>query len=279
MPSKHSSLAEAQTLLTGVAIGELPRWHGQRLWFSDWGAREIIAVDLNGSREVAVRVPFDLPFSIDGLPDGRLLIVSGRPGLLLRREPDGSLVTHSDLRSLSRKGWNEIVVDGCGNIYVNGGTFDPETGGMSPGIIAMIAPDGSARRVVDDIAFPNGMAITPDNSTLIIAESHGKKLSAFDIARDGSLSNRRYGLSSTDTLTASASMPRMQLGTLTFETSVACVCRKGEKCCKRSSLTEAASRACLEVSSIERYLDSCGISGYGKYVGSCTREDETGINY
>ena len=191
MPRKQSSLAQTQTLFTGPAMGESPRWHEHRLWFSDWGAQEIIAVDPNGNSEVVLRVPFGLPFSIDWLPDGRLLIVSGREGLLLRREPDGSLVTHADLSRLSSKGWNEIVVDGRGNAYVNGGAFDPKTGEAAPGIIALIAPDGSTREVADGIAFPNGMAVTPDNSTLIIAESHGKKLSAFDIANDGSLSNRR----------------------------------------------------------------------------------------
>jgi sugar lactone lactonase YvrE len=191
MASKESSLSVVQTLSTDLAMGESPRWHEHRLWFSDWGAQEIIAVDLDGNREVVVRVAFGLPFSIDWLPDRRLLIVSGREGLLLRREPDGSLVTHADLRGLSEKGWNEIVVDGRGNAYVNGGAFDPKTGGMVPGIIALITPDGSARQVAEGIAFPNGMAVTPDNSTLIIAESHGKKLSAFDIAGDGGLSNRR----------------------------------------------------------------------------------------
>jgi sugar lactone lactonase YvrE len=191
MPSKQSSGAKVQTLLSGVAMGESPRWHEHRLWFSDWGAQEIITVDLNGNKEIVARVLFDLPFSIDWLPDGRLLIVSGREGLLLRRELDGSLVTHTDLRGLSEKSWNEIVVDGRGNAYVNGGAFDPKTGGMVPGIIALIAADGSARQVADGIAFPNGMAVTPDNSTLIIAESHGKRLSAFDIAGDGGLSNRR----------------------------------------------------------------------------------------
>jgi sugar lactone lactonase YvrE len=190
MLQKKSSLAETQSLLTGLAMGESPRWHEHRLWFSDWGAQEIIAVDLNGNSEVALRVPFGLPFSIDWLPDGRLLIVSGREGLLLRREPDGSLVTHTDLRRLSAKAWNEMVVDGRGNAYVNGGGFDPKTGETAPGIIALITPDGSTREVADGIAFPNGMAVMPDNSTLIIAESHGKKLSAFDIAGDGSLSNR-----------------------------------------------------------------------------------------
>jgi sugar lactone lactonase YvrE len=191
MPLKQSSLVETRTLLTGLAMGESPRWHEHRLWFSDWGAQEIIAVDLNGKSEVVLRVPFGLPFSIDWLPDGRLLIVSGREGLLLRREFDGSLSTHADLRRLSAKAWNEIVVDARGNVYVNGGAFDPKTGETAPGVIALVAPDGSTRKVADGIAFPNGMAVTPDNATLIVAESHGMKLSAFDIAGDGSLSNRR----------------------------------------------------------------------------------------
>jgi sugar lactone lactonase YvrE len=191
MPSKHSSLAEAKTLSTGLAMGESPRWHEHRLWFSDWGAQEIIAIDPDGHREVVLQVPFNLPFSIDWLPDGRLLVVSGREGLLLRREPDGSLVTHIDLRSLSTMGWNEIVVDGRGNTYVNGGAFDVKTGKSAPGIIALIAPNGSLRQVADGIAFPNGMAITPDNKTLIVAESYGKKLTAYEIADDGILSKGR----------------------------------------------------------------------------------------
>jgi len=181
MPSGQSSAPEVKTLLTGLAMGESPRWHEGRLWFSDWGAQEIVAADLDGSSEVVIRTSFGLPFCIDWLPDGRLLIVSGRDNLLLRREPDGSLVPHADLRRLSDKVWNEIVVDGRGNVYVNGG----------PGIIALVRPDGSARQVADGIAFPNGMAVTPDNATLIIADSHGKRLTAFDIAADGSLSNQR----------------------------------------------------------------------------------------
>jgi sugar lactone lactonase YvrE len=181
MPSKQSPRTEVQTLLTGLAMGESPRWHQDRLWFSDWGAQEIIAVDLDGSSEVVVRTSFGLPFCIDWLPDGRLLVVSGRQGLLLRRETDGALLTHADLRGLSGGAWNEIVVDGRGNVYINGG----------PGIIALVGRNGPARQVADGIAFPNGMAVTPDNSTLIIAESHGKRLTAFDIAADGSLFNRR----------------------------------------------------------------------------------------
>ena len=175
-PAK-SSPPEVRMLLTELAMGESPRWHENRLWFSDWGAQEIVTVDLDGNREVVVRTPFALPFCIDWLADGQLVIVSGREGLLLCRNPDGSLIKYADLRSIADGVWNEIVVDGRGNAYINGG----------PGIIALLTHNGSARLVADGIAFPNGMAITPDNATLIIAESHGKKLTAFDIAADGSL--------------------------------------------------------------------------------------------
>src|SRR5260370_16309963 len=144
MPSKQSSLPEVQTLLTGLGFGESPRWRQDRLWFSNWGMQEIVAVDLDGKSEVIVRVPTTIPFSIDWLPDGRLLVVSGREGLLLRSEPDGSLATHADLSGLCG-GCNEIVVDGRGNAYINGGGFDLLAGeAFAPGIIALVAPDGSA---------------------------------------------------------------------------------------------------------------------------------------
>src|SRR4051795_355627 len=183
-----------QTLMTGIAFGESPRWHDDRLWFSDWGAKEVVALDLDGAGEVVVRVDFpSFPMCIDWLPDGRLLIVSSRDGLLLRREPDGALVTHADLSALSEKGhpWNEIVVDGRGNAYINNTGFDFPGAEFAPGTIAVLAPDGSTRQVAEGIAFPNGMAVTPDNSTLIVAESYGNRLPAFDTAADASLSNRR----------------------------------------------------------------------------------------
>jgi sugar lactone lactonase YvrE len=194
MPSRESSKLEVQTLLIGIAFGESPRWHDDRLWFCDWGAQEVVAVDLGGNSEVIVRVRFPaFPMCIDWLPDGRLLIVSARDGLLLRREPDGSLVTHADLSGLSEKGhpWNEIVVDGRGNAYINNQGFEFPGGEFAPGTIALLTPDGAARQVADGIAFPNGMAVTPDNRTLIVAESYASRLTAFDIAADGSLSNRR----------------------------------------------------------------------------------------
>jgi len=181
---------ELQTLMTGIVFGESPRWHGDRLWFADWGAQELIAVDLEGKSEVIVRMP-SFPFCIDWLPDGRLLVVSARDRLLLRREPSGSLVTHADLSSLSDHPWNDIVVDGRGNAYIGNIGFDFPGGEFAPGILALVTPDGSARQAADGVAFPNGIVVTPDNSTLILAESYGYRLTAFDIAADGGLSNQR----------------------------------------------------------------------------------------
>jgi sugar lactone lactonase YvrE len=181
---------EPHTLMTGIALGESPRWHDDRLWFSDWGAQEVVAVDLAGKSEVMARMSSS-PFSIDWLPDGRLLVVSARDGLLLRQESDGSLVTHADLTSLSRYPWNEIVVDGRGNTYINNIGFDFPGGQFAPGIVALVTPDGTARQVADGLAFPNGMVVTPDNETLIVAESYGNRLTAFDITAEGSLSDRR----------------------------------------------------------------------------------------
>jgi sugar lactone lactonase YvrE len=185
-------MADPSILLEGLVFGEQPRWHEGRLWFSDWGTLEIVAVDLEGEREVMLAAPA-FPCCVDWLPDGRLLVVSAREGRLLRQERDGSLVTHGDLAALSSPpAGNELVVDGHGNAYVNGGGFDLIAGEpFAPGVVALVEPDGSARRVADGIAFPNGMLVTADNQTLIVAESYGRKLTAFEIEDDGSLSNRR----------------------------------------------------------------------------------------
>jgi sugar lactone lactonase YvrE len=187
---KELSMAELRTLLTGLGLVESPCWHDGRLWFSDWSAREVIAINPDGTSNVITRVP-SYPFCIDWLPDGRLLIVSGGEARLLRRELDGSLALHADLSDLSRSPWNEIVVDGRGNIYLNCINFDFPAGPFAPGIIAVVPPDGSVRQVAGGLAFPNGMAVTSDNATLIVAESYANQLTAFDIAPGGSLSNRR----------------------------------------------------------------------------------------
>jgi sugar lactone lactonase YvrE len=186
--SQDPSVLEAQTLLDDLVIGESPRWHEGRLWFANWGAEEIVAVDLDGNAEVVGKGPPGLGWSIDWLPDDRLLVTGEA---LMRVEPDGSTVRHADLSGLGVSGFNEIVVDGRGNIYVNGGNDFAPADGKPPGIVALVTPDGSVRQVADGIAFPNGMAVPPDNSTLVIAESHARTLTAFDIADDGGLSNRR----------------------------------------------------------------------------------------
>jgi sugar lactone lactonase YvrE len=185
-----SAVPELHVLMSGLVFPESPRWHDDRLVFSDWGAHQVIGLDLEGRSEVIARIP-SFPMCVDRLPDGRLLIVSSSDGALLRQDADGSLVTHSDLRGLDEHAWNDIVVDGGGNAYVNNIGFDFPGGEFAPGIVALVTPDGSARQVADGVAFPNGMVVTPDNSTLIVAESYGNKLTAFDIAADGGLSNPR----------------------------------------------------------------------------------------
>jgi sugar lactone lactonase YvrE len=165
-------------LVDGLGIPESLRWHEGRLWFCDWGAAEIRSLGVDGRNQLEAKVQTSLPISIDWLPDGRLLVVSGREAQLLRREPNGELVTHGDLRSIDPL-FNELVVDPRGNAYVNGAS------------LALVTLDGAVRREAGDLAFGNGMAITDDGMTLIVAESHGHRLSAFDIETDGGLSSRR----------------------------------------------------------------------------------------
>jgi sugar lactone lactonase YvrE len=183
-------MSTPKTLMTGIGLGESPRWHDGRLWFSDWMAGTVTAVDLKGESEVMARAP-SMPLCFDWLPDGTLLVVSGGDRLLLRQEADGSLVTHKDLSGLDSHSWNDIVVDGRGNTYVDNIGFDFPGGEFVPGIVALVGRDGSARTVAEGLHFPNGLAVTADNRTLIVAESYGHRLTAFDIAADGGLSNRR----------------------------------------------------------------------------------------
>lgn len=180
-------MSEPSVILDGLAYVESPRWHEGRLWFAHWGTDEIVAVDLDGRSEVVAHGPGGLGWSIDWLPDGRLLVTGAG---LHRVEPDGSLVPHADLGHLAGD-WNELVVDGRGSVYVNGRCEFDFSGAPPQGIIALVRPDGSVDQVADGLAFPNGMVVTPNNRTLIVAESIAGRLTAFDIEADGSLSNRR----------------------------------------------------------------------------------------
>lgn len=175
---------------TGVGFGESARWHDNKLWISDWGTGEILQVAATGKTKVVARTS-SLPFSIDWLPSGAMLVTAGRRDELLRLDADGSLGVYSNLAGLGSD-WNEIAVDGRGNAYINAACFDLMEGEtFRPGVIALVTPDGTAVGVATDVAFPNGMVITPDNRTLIVAESYAKKLTAFTIADDGKLSERR----------------------------------------------------------------------------------------
>ncbi|WP_328646374.1 SMP-30/gluconolactonase/LRE family protein [Amycolatopsis sp. NBC_00348] len=176
-------------LIDGIAFGESPRWHDGRLWFADWLAHEIVAVTPAGEREVVFRADFPTMPMCFGFLDGDPLIVSSSQGLLLRLSRDGSLSTHADLGST---GFNEIVVASDGGCYVNGGGFDLMAGEpFRPGGVWHVSPAGVARQVADDIAFGNGMALTPDGSTLVVAESYANRLTAFTVSPDGALSERR----------------------------------------------------------------------------------------
>jgi sugar lactone lactonase YvrE len=182
-------MPEPRILLAGLAFGESPRWHDGRLWLADWGAQEVLAVDVEGASEVIDHIR-SFPFCIDFLPDGRLLVVSADDQKVFRREADGSLVTHADLAGLSDTKWNDIATDGRGNAYINNIGF--EFGGeFAPGFVTLVGRNGAVRQVADGLSFPNGMVVTPDGGTLIVAESYANRLTAFDIEADGGLSNRR----------------------------------------------------------------------------------------
>ena len=169
-------MSEPTVLLAGLRIPESPRWHEGRLWFCNWIDQQVVAVGLDGNPEVTSATG-DRPmgYSIDWLPDGRLLVTGAT---LRRQERDRSMVT------LSEQGGNEIVVDGADFNFAGGEA-------PKPGWIKLITPDGQIRQVANDIAFPNGMVITPDNRTLIISESFAGRLTAIDIDSHGGLSNRR----------------------------------------------------------------------------------------
>ena len=180
-------MTEPTVLASGLAMGESPRWHDDRLWVCDWVAGEVLTFDDDGNRKVVRTAPW-LPFSIDWLPDGRLVVTSGSGRQVWREEPDGSLTPYGGLDRM----WNEVVVDGRGNTFVNEIGFDMMAGAPpAAGTVAVVRSDCAMREVADDLWFPNGMAITPDDTTLIVAESYGNRLTAFDIGPDGDLGGRR----------------------------------------------------------------------------------------
>ncbi len=179
-------------LLENLSFPEGPRWHEGKLFFSDFYQHAVIAVDETGDSRVVASVPTQ-PSGLGWLPDGRMLIVSMTDRKLLRQEADGSLVTHADLGGIATFHCNDMVVGGEGRAYVGNFGFDTHGDPVVPcgAKLALVQPDGSVTEVAADLEFPNGTIITPDGKLLVIAESRGRRLTAFDIGGDGMLSNRR----------------------------------------------------------------------------------------
>jgi sugar lactone lactonase YvrE len=177
-------------LATGLAFGEGPRWHERRLWLSDMHANRVVTVDEDGRVDRVVRVA-GRPSGLGWLPDGRMLVVSMEDRKLLRY--DGrSLETHADLSDLASHEINDLVVDERGRAYVSQFGFDlHHQGQFAKTEILVVEPDGRARAAAGELAFPNGMVITPNGRTLVVGESFAARLTAFDVAEDGSLSGRR----------------------------------------------------------------------------------------
>jgi sugar lactone lactonase YvrE len=179
-----------ETLVDGLAFGEGPRWHNDRLWFSDMHSQCVMTAELSGKTEVICHVEGD-PSGLGWLPDGRLLIVSMRDRRVLRLDQAG-LMEHADLSQLASWYCNDMVVDAQGRAYVGNFGFDLHNNAKRrPAELVLVEPNGAARVVCDDVIFPNGSVITPDGSTLIVGETFGGGLTAFDIQPDGSLENKR----------------------------------------------------------------------------------------
>jgi sugar lactone lactonase YvrE len=183
-------MAEFKVLLDNLAFPEGPRWHDGKLYLSDMHAHQVLNVTLDGRKTVVAEVP-TWPSGLGWLPDGRLLIVSMTDRKLLRQDADG-LKVHADLSKLASFHCNDMVTDGSGRSYVGNFGYDLLAGApQKPAEIVLVEPDGRARVAATGLDFPNGTVVTADGRTLVVGESMGHRLTAFSVAADGSLSNRR----------------------------------------------------------------------------------------
>lgn len=175
-------MSQTRIVLEGLGFPESTRWRDGRVWVCNWGAGEVLAVTTGEAPQTVARIaPQTIPFSIDWLPDGRMLVIDGPRRLLLCQAADGSVDVLADLTRFGEPPFNELVVDAAGNAYVNGST----------GVVVRVQPDGSARSVADGLQWPNGMVLIDDGQTLVVADSHAEQLIAFDVGDDGTLSGRR----------------------------------------------------------------------------------------
>jgi sugar lactone lactonase YvrE len=220
----------------GLGFPESTRWRDARIWVCNWGGGEVLAVSVDGRREVIARLEAPtLPFSIDWLPDGRLLVIDGRRQQLLGQARDGSLTAIADLSGFGPDPFNELVVDRAGNAYVNGG----------PGIVVYVGHDGSVREVADGLQWPNGMALIDDGRTLVVADSHA----------DGSIRVRadavgRVFEGGPDTASGQRAVicdfeaDDLLGGSPASRVSTVCACAKAARCSTPSPSIAAASPAC-----------------------------------
>lgn len=185
-----NSTDETRILIDGLCFGEGPRWHQGALWLSDMHAHQVLRVWPDGTTATICEVP-NWPSGLGWLPDGDLLVVSMTDRQVLRWD-GAAMHPHADLSALAGFHCNDMVVDGAGRAYVGNFGFDLHAGETpKPAELICVEPDGRARVVADDLQFPNGTVLTPDGRTLIVAESWGRRLTAFDVRPDGDLTNRR----------------------------------------------------------------------------------------
>ncbi|MHA1526823.1 MAG: SMP-30/gluconolactonase/LRE family protein, partial [Promethearchaeota archaeon] len=178
-------MLKTEVLLEGLLFPEGPRWHDDKLWFSDMQMRKVMTVDIYGNAEVIIEMPTS-PSGLGWLPNGKLLVVSMEDRRLLRHDPDG-LIEVADLSNIATFHCNDMVVDKVGRAYIgNFGSDMMVQMPPKPACLILVTPDGNARIAADNLMFPNGTVITPDDKTLIVGETFGLRLTAFDISEDGS---------------------------------------------------------------------------------------------
>ncbi len=188
----------AEPFVSGLYFGECPRWHEGRLWYSDFFDHAVFSVSPDGERKAEAEFDWESA-GLGWLPDGRLLIVSRLDRSVMRQEHDGTLVRHGDLKPWATWHANDMVVASNGQAYVGNfgfdldGLYDGSTppSAIGPTSVIRVDPDGSSSEAASGVNFPNGMVITEDGGTLVVAESLGGGLKAFDRAPDGTLSNGR----------------------------------------------------------------------------------------
>jgi sugar lactone lactonase YvrE len=185
----------ADVAARGIYFGEGPRWHDGRLWFSDFFGHCVHALAPDGRDEVMLRI-HGQPSGLGWLPDGRLLVVSMLDHRVLRQDRDGTVAVHADVSPFARHRSNDMLVDAAGRAYVGNFGFDsaaaePAGRRPAPASLTAVSPDGTVTEAAAGLMFPNGMVLTPDGATLIVAETYGARLTAFDVAPDGTLSRQR----------------------------------------------------------------------------------------